>query len=79
MHALQDLGRKVPDDVAIVGFDDIPAASLSSPPLTTVSQDPHQASEALIDAIITSIEGGAAKSCAAPGQAERRGNQALTG
>jgi DNA-binding LacI/PurR family transcriptional regulator len=62
MHAIQELGRKVPADVAIVGFDDIPAASLSSPRLTTVSQNPRQASEALIDAILTLIDGGSAKS-----------------
>jgi DNA-binding LacI/PurR family transcriptional regulator len=62
MHALQGMGRQVPGDVAIVGFDDIPAASLSSPRLTTVSQNPRQASEALIEAIITSIEGGSVTS-----------------
>jgi DNA-binding LacI/PurR family transcriptional regulator len=62
MHALQDMGRSVPDDVAVVGFDDIPAASLSSPPLTTVSQNAHQAGEALVDAIIEAVEhGGTAK------------------
>jgi len=66
MHAVQGLGRKVPADVAIVGFDDIPAASLSSPRLTTVSQNPRQASEALIDAILTLIEGGTAKSSLLP-------------
>lgn len=58
MHALHELGRKVPDDVAIVGFDDIPAAALSSPRLTTVSQNPRQASESLIDAILTLVDGG---------------------
>jgi DNA-binding LacI/PurR family transcriptional regulator len=50
------MGRTVPDDVAIVGFDDIPAASLSSPPLTTVTQDSHHAGEALIEAIIEAVE-----------------------
>jgi DNA-binding LacI/PurR family transcriptional regulator len=56
MHALQDAGRRIPDDVAIVGFDDLSAASLSSPPLTTVTQDAHRAGEALVDSIIEAIE-----------------------
>jgi DNA-binding LacI/PurR family transcriptional regulator len=60
MHALQAIGRRVPEDVAVVGFDDVPSASLSSPALTTVAQDPRQASDALVDAIITSIESGTA-------------------
>ncbi|MGN6590841.1 MAG: substrate-binding domain-containing protein, partial [Sphingomicrobium sp.] len=66
MHALHALGRTVPTDVSIVGFDDIPAAALSSPRLTTVSQNPRQASEALIDAILALIEGGAPKNCLLP-------------
>jgi DNA-binding LacI/PurR family transcriptional regulator len=60
MHALQQAGRGVPA-TAVVGFDDIPAASLASPPLTTVTQDPRQAAEALIDTLIESIETGAAE------------------
>ncbi len=42
MGALQTLsraGRRVPDDIAVMGFDDIPLASQSSPPLSTVRQD----------------------------------------
>jgi DNA-binding LacI/PurR family transcriptional regulator len=58
MHAIQDIGRSVPDDVAVVGFDDIPAASLSSPPLTTVAQDSVAAGRALVDAIIEAVEHG---------------------
>jgi DNA-binding LacI/PurR family transcriptional regulator len=39
MHALSDAGRSIPDDVSIVGFDDIPAAAHLMPPLTTLSSD----------------------------------------
>lgn len=39
LQALRQTGRQVPDDVAVVGFDDFPLASQSSPPLSTVRQD----------------------------------------
>jgi DNA-binding LacI/PurR family transcriptional regulator len=58
MHALQEAGRSVPADVVVVGFDDIPAASLASPPLTTVTQDVRAAAEALVDALIEALETG---------------------
>jgi DNA-binding LacI/PurR family transcriptional regulator len=61
MHALQKLGRDIPGEVAIVGFDDIPAASLSSPPLSTVRQDWRCAGEALVEAAVDAIEFGATK------------------
>lgn len=37
--ALREHGRRVPEDVSVVGFDDIPEAAYFSPPLTTVRQD----------------------------------------
>ena len=58
MHALQQAGRDVPESVVVVGFDDIPAACLASPPLTTVTQDARAAAEALVDALIDAIETG---------------------
>lgn len=42
MKAIKDFGMKVPDDVAVVGFDGIEIASYSNPPLTTVVQPKHE-------------------------------------
>lgn len=38
LEALRGQGRRVPDDVSVIGFDGIPQAALVHPPLTTVSQ-----------------------------------------
>ncbi|MGN6279330.1 MAG: LacI family DNA-binding transcriptional regulator [Sphingomonas sp.] len=57
LHAFEEAGRAVPDDIALIGFDDIPAASLSRPPLTTIAQDYRRAGEVLVDTLIARIGG----------------------
>ena len=55
IRALTDLGLRVPDDVSVVGFDDIPAASYLTTPLTTVHVPQRElgrrAAAVLVDAI----------------------------
>jgi DNA-binding LacI/PurR family transcriptional regulator len=54
---LQERGWQVPQQVAFVGFDDIPAASMASPPLTTVVQDTRRAGEVLVDTLLRLVGG----------------------
>ena len=57
MRALDEHGLKVPEDVALAGFDDIPMARFVNPALTTVLQDTRQAGEMLVDALLRMIRG----------------------
>jgi DNA-binding LacI/PurR family transcriptional regulator len=57
MRALSDQGVRVPGDVAVVGFDDIPIARFVNPPLTTVLQDTKLAGEILVATLLRQIRG----------------------
>jgi DNA-binding LacI/PurR family transcriptional regulator len=47
MRKLEEKGRRVPDDVAVIGYDDLSIAALVSPALTTISQSIPQAGRIL--------------------------------
>ncbi|WP_344740239.1 LacI family DNA-binding transcriptional regulator [Microbacterium awajiense] len=57
MRALAEAGRRVPEDVSVVGFDDVADAADYRPPLTTVRQDFDELGERAVHALIAGIEG----------------------
>ncbi|MEU1079539.1 LacI family DNA-binding transcriptional regulator [Streptomyces sp. NPDC005908] len=52
LRALHEHGRRVPEDVSVVGFDDIPEASSFLPPLTTLHQDFAEVGRLCVQAVL---------------------------
>lgn len=57
LRAFADSGRRVPDDVAVIGFDDVPDSADFRPPLTTVRQDFDALGEQAVATLIAAIDG----------------------
>ena len=58
LRALHEHGRRVPDDVSVVGFDDVPEAGYFIPPLTTVRPDFHAVGRRALSLLLHQIEAG---------------------
>ncbi|WP_448808306.1 LacI family DNA-binding transcriptional regulator [Agromyces bauzanensis] len=57
LSVLRERGRRVPEDVAVVGFDDSPAATSSAIPLTTVHQPSEQMGFEMADLLLRMLAG----------------------
>jgi DNA-binding LacI/PurR family transcriptional regulator len=58
LRALHERGLRVPDDISVVGFDDVPEAGYFIPPLTTVRPDFHAVAERALSLLLLQIEAG---------------------
>ncbi|XXT14571.1 LacI family DNA-binding transcriptional regulator [Sorangium sp. So ce429] len=58
LRYLHEIGRAVPRDISIVGFDDIPEAAYFTPPLTTVRQDFSELGRRCLHLLLGEIESG---------------------
>ena len=56
IRALREAGLRVPEDVSVVGFDDIPEAAFFEPPLTTVRQDFEVLGKESVEYLVSLIE-----------------------
>jgi DNA-binding LacI/PurR family transcriptional regulator len=56
LQALREAGRRVPDDVAVVGFDDAPLAATTQPPLSSVRQPIEEMGREMVRLLVESME-----------------------
>jgi len=52
MQAARTLGKRIPEDLAIVGFDDIPESAFYYPPLTTIRQGLYELGQAAVQTFV---------------------------
>jgi len=56
LKEIQETGLKVPEDISVVGFDDIPLASLVNPALTTIAQPIYEMGREAMSLLVKNIE-----------------------
>jgi DNA-binding LacI/PurR family transcriptional regulator len=62
IRSLIHAGRRVPEDVSVVGYDDVPFARYSRPALTTILQDTARAGRLLVSKLLDAAAGGEMRS-----------------
>ncbi len=57
MNAVQEMGLRIPEDISVVGFDDIAMAKVMNPPLTTINQSTLKKGQTGVDILVDIING----------------------
>ncbi|MGP4110439.1 LacI family DNA-binding transcriptional regulator [Streptomyces sp. 4N509B] len=71
LRALRAAGRRVPEDVAVVGYDDLEPAGWADPPLTTVRQDVRRMGELMAGLLLRRLGRGGTRPSGSPGAEHR--------
>ncbi len=74
LRALAGHGKRVPQDVSVVGYDDIPIANHTTPPLTTIRQNVTAGANLMIDLLFRRMEGIAVEPVTMPPELILRGS-----
>ena len=61
IRALMEAGRRIPEDVSVMGFDDVELASIVHPPLTTIRQPKYEMGQAAVETLLRLAGRGEAK------------------
>ncbi len=57
LRVLHERGRKVPEDIAVIGYDNLPLAMQTVPQLTTIHQDTEAGARAMVDSLFRRMSG----------------------
>jgi DNA-binding LacI/PurR family transcriptional regulator/signal transduction histidine kinase/ActR/RegA family two-component response regulator len=63
IEALRKWGRRVPRDIPVTGFDDLPLAGVCNPPLTTVSQPLERMADLAVETVLAQLAGQRVPEC----------------
>jgi DNA-binding LacI/PurR family transcriptional regulator len=77
--AARELGLRIPGDLSVVGFDDLPFAKVFEPPLTTIAIDPEELGARAFELLAELMDGGSPEGAVLPVSLVVRGSTAPPG